>query len=184
MNTMILNSLAMLALCSLIFLGTACDGTDPAEEAGGAAAEVATKSSPETPKGQSGEAAGGTLSLPEAASAKEAFKEMAARQGIHLGEVPEGFPLDFLPLYPGGEIDKSGVKEGDFTLLQVLPADKDTVLAWYKKFYAGLGWSSGKPITVMGRTMTGFEGKDAEVDMTLMDREGGKTFVALVLSRK
>ena len=57
-------------------------------------------------------------------------------------------------------------------------------LAWYTKFYAGLGWSSAKPITAMGRTMTGFQGKDAKVDMTLMDREEGKTFVALALSSK
>lgn len=125
---------------------------------------------------------GGTMTSPQAASVMDAIKAMAASQGIHFGEVPEGFPLELLPLYPGGEIDKSNVSEDGFTLLQLVPADKDTAFSWYKKHYAKMGWSDNKLITVAGRTMTGFNGKDARVDMTLIDREEGKTFVALALS--
>ena len=65
----------------------------------------------------------------------DAFKKMAAKEGIYIGEIPEGFPSGLLPLYPEAKIDKSFVKEGEATLLQVVPADKDTAFAWFKK-----GW--------------------------------------------
>lgn len=127
-------------------------------------------------------APGSSAALPEAVSIADAIKDMAASSGIYIGEIPEGFPVDFMPLYPGGEIDKSSVKEDAVTLLQLAPADKETVFAWYKDFYRGIGWSDSKPVTVAGRTLTGFKGKNGRVDMTLIDREEGKTFVALALS--
>ena len=74
--------------------------------------------------------------------------------------------------------------EEDFTLLQVVPGDKDTVFAWYKKHFGKLGFKGDDPITVMGRTMVGFQGKDGQVSMTLSDQDEGKTFVSLVLSQR
>lgn len=184
MNTDLRSFLVCLALFSLVTLGAACGGSDTAETAAGGSEDVAASGSSKVKAddGKGGTAAG--PELPEAASVMESFRDMAASEGIYFGEVPEGFPLDFLPLYPDGEIEQSAVDEEDFTLLQVVPGDKDTVFAWYKKFYAGLGWSAGDPMTVLDRTMVGFVGSDGEVDMTMMDRDGGKTFVALLLSPK
>jgi hypothetical protein len=110
------------------------------------------------------------------------FKEMAASKGIYFGEVPEGFPLDIIPLHPDGEIDKSAVNEEDFTLLQRVSSDKDAIFAWYKEHFEGLGWSAGDPFAFGGRTMVGFGGSDGKVDMTMSDQEDGRVFVSLVLS--
>jgi hypothetical protein len=183
MHTVVRHFLICLALFSLVVIGGACGGSDTAEKAGGdAEPSAANTPAPKAGGDKRAETADGSLNTPEAALMKARFKEMAAAEGIYFGEVPEGFPLDFLPLYPDGEIDKSSIGDGDFTLLQNVPGDKDTVFAWYKKFYTGLGWASGNPFTTMGRTMVGFEGSDAEVDMTMIEKDGGNTFVALVLS--
>lgn len=120
-----------------------------------------------------------TQTTPEA-SVTEALKAMAASEGIYFGEIPEEFPVSFLPPFPGGEIQQASLEDGgEATLLQLVPVGKDEAFEHYRKFYDKLGWNSDDPITVAGRTMVGFSGKGSHVDMTLMDREGGKTFMAL-----
>lgn len=110
-----------------------------------------------------------------------AWRTAAASQGIYTGEIPDGFPVDFVPPHPDGSIDRSALQEGEATLLQKVPGTVDEVYAHYKGFYQGLGWSAADPITVAGRTMAGFSGDGAQVDITLIDQEDGTTFVALAL---
>ncbi len=115
-----------------------------------------------------------------AAAMPEALKAMAASEGIYFGEIPEDFPVSVVPPFPGGEVEQASLEDnGEATLLQVVPVGKDEALEHYQKFYGRLGWNSDEPITIMGRTVVGFTKKDSQVDMTLMDRDGGKTFVAL-----
>jgi len=177
MNTFTRNLLVCLAPLAIGLFCISCGGSDSAD-----GAAEATGSSTASGEAATGEVESGSDASAESASVVEAFRKMAASEGIYIGEVPEGFPLDILPLYPDGEIDKSSVTEKDFSLLQVVPGDKDTVFAWYEKHFGKFGWSANDPITVIDRTMVGFQGKGGKVDMTLMDREEGKTFVALVLS--
>jgi hypothetical protein len=113
-------------------------------------------------------------------SVPEALKAMAASEGIYFGEIPEDFPVSFIPPFPGGEIQQASFEDdGEATLLQVVPVGRDEAFEHYRKHFKKLGWKSGDPMTIAGRTMVGFTGKDAQVDMTMMDRDGGKTFVAL-----
>lgn len=112
----------------------------------------------------------------------DAYKKMAATQGVYIGELPDNFPSDVLPLYPGSTIDKAAVQPDGITLLQTAPADKDTVLKWFSDFYEKKGWESADPITVMNRTLTGFNSNGASVDMTVIARDNNETFVALALS--
>jgi hypothetical protein len=184
MNRILQNFFVFLAILSFITLGTSCGSKETDETAKPQAADESA-GGPAGLARQAAEPAEGTSGTSEqtskAASFKEAFKAAAATEGIFFGEVPEGFPLDFLPLYPGGEIDKSSLKDGEATLLQVVSDPKDKVFAHYRDFYTKLGWTAGDPMTVMDRTMVGFSGNGGQVDMTMINREGGKLFVALAL---
>lgn len=81
-----------------------------------------------------------------------AFKAMAASEGIFFVEVPEGLPLAVISVHPNGEIDKSSIDEDDFTLLQIVTKDPDSVLAYYRDHFEGIGWSAGDPFTIGNRT--------------------------------
>jgi len=166
----------------VVIFGTACGGPESSDEsAGNEAADVAAAAvSSVSEGGESNEAAAPES---EAVSVADAFKAMAASEGIFFGEVPEGFPLNIIPLHPDGEIDKSSIDEDGFTLLQNVNKDVDSVLAHYKDHFDGLGWSAGSPFTMGERTMLSFEGPDGGVDMTLINQGNGKTFVALALSQ-
>jgi len=171
-----------LAIFSLIALGTAC-GSNEADVGGNK--DAVSKSGDKSPEEKAQQAVEDVgvpkQSASNAVSAPEALKTAAASQGLFFGEVPEGFPVDFLPLYPGGTIDKSSIRGREVTLFQVVPASKDKAIAYYRNFYKELGWTANDPITVSGRTMVYFSGNGAQVDMTLIDREEGKTFLALAL---
>ncbi len=182
MITVLRTLLVCLILVSLPVLGIACGGSDSAETAAGETADVATPGSPDATEEKKAESSDDSLSSPEAAMMVAKYKEMAASEGIYFGEVPEGFPLDFIPLHPDGKIDKSSTGGGDFTLLQNVPAEKDTVFAWFKDFYSDMGWTVGDPFTMGNRTMTGIDGNSGEVSMTMITQDDGSTFVALVLS--
>ena len=180
MITVLRSLLVCLALVSLAIPGIACGGSDTAEETVGGAADGAASEAPAGKEEE--EATDNSLKSPEAAEMMAKYREMAASEGIYFGEVPEGFPLDFIPLHPDGEIDKSSTGDGDFTLLQNVPVDKDTAFAWFKDFYGDLGWTVGDPFTMGNRTMTGIDGNGGEVSMTMISQDDGSTFVALVLS--
>ncbi len=176
MNTFLRNNIALIAMLALITLGIACGAPDSevAQEVVAdpiSAGDSPSSDSPTTVTTEDG----------DSASAVDALKAAANSQGIYVGEVPDGFPLQFIPLFPGGEIERSALQDGEATLLQVVPASKEDVLTHYRKFYDGLNWQRSEPITVAGRTMAGFSGGGAQVDMTMIDRGEGKTFVALAL---
>ena len=173
---------ACLAIFLLIVFGFGC-GSDEIDVAG---KKADTSESAEKLPGENVQQADQDVSVPtqntsRADSVYEALNEASASQGIFFGEVPEGFPLAFLPLYPGGTIDKSSIRGREATLLQVVPAPKDKAIAYYRNYYRSLGWTADDPIPLADRTMVFFSGNDARVDMTLIDREEGKTFVALAL---
>lgn len=174
MNAFLRNTPALFTMITLLVFGIACGVPDTEvaqEEAAAPIAAAASSSPPATvPTEDSGSVA-----------VSDAWKAAANSQGIYVGEVPDGFPLQFIPLFPGGEIERAALQDGEATLLQVVPATKEEVLAHYRDFYDGLNWQLAEPVTVAGRTMTGFSGGGAQVDMTLIDREEGKTFVALAL---
>lgn len=171
-----------LAIFSLIALGTACGSnkTDDGRD------KAAASKSADKPSGEKAQQAREDVGVPtqntsKATSVHEALKTAAASQGIFFSELSEGFPVDFLPLYPGGTIDKSSMRGREATLLQVVPDSKDKAIAYYRNFYRDLGWTANDPITVADRTVVLFSGNGAQVDMTVIDREAGKTFVALAL---
>lgn len=187
MSTVLRSFLVCIALGSLIVFSVACGGsgadeTASGEDVAGKSVENAAPDGPSVKPEQKGETTDISQDSPEAAIMKGKFKEMAATEGIYFGEVPEGFPLEFIPVHPEGEIDKSSTGDGDFTLLQNVAGDKDSVFAWFKDHFEGLGWSVDAPFTMGDRTMIGVDGRDATVSMTLIEKDGGKTFVALVLS--
>lgn len=171
-----------LTILSLIALGTAC-GSKPADDDG---KEAAASKTADEPSEERARPTGENTEIPPhdnstAASAHDALQTAAVSQGLFVGEVPKGFPLDFLPLFPNGTIDRSSIRGREATLLQVVPASKDKVLAYYRNFYTDLGWTANDPITAADRALVYFSGNGAQVDMTLMDREDGKTLVALSL---
>lgn len=171
-----------LAILSLIACGNAC-GSKPADDDGNE--EAASKTADELSE-ERARPTGGDAEIPPhdnltAASAHDALKTAASSQGLFFGEVPEGFPVEFLPLFPNGTIDKSSIRGREATLLQVVPASKEKVLAYYLTFYTNLGWTANNPIIAADRTLVYFSGNNSQVDMTLIDREGGKTLVALSL---
>lgn len=172
----------IITIGSVVILGTACGGSDSVDEgAGGGAADVAAGPASSAP----GSEETGETSAPksEAVSVSDAFKAMAASEGIFFGEVPEGFPLNIIPVHPEGEIDKSSIDEDGFTLLQNVNKDTDSVLGYFVNHFDGLGWSAGAPFSMGDRTMVSFEGPDGGVDMTMIDQGNGRTFVALALSQ-
>jgi hypothetical protein len=168
-------ALACLLACTLL---AACGGNDDPQPAEAGDVGVATGVS----TGSAGEAERSTAAAADGANAvRDAIRAMAASEGMYFGEVPENFPLELLPLHPDGTIDKSAIGDGEATLLQQVAGDKNSVLSWYSEHYRRLGWSADDPVSAMGRTMVSFEGPDASVSMTLIEREDGTTFVALAL---
>jgi len=93
--------------------------------------------------------------------------------------MPEGFPVDLLPPYPKGEIDRSALSEGEGTLLQTSTDSLEIVLAYYTKLYQKKGFKREEPITFAGRTMRGFNKSGMSISMTLQTRDDGKTFFSL-----
>lgn len=182
MNAILRGFVGVVALGSLVILGAACGGSDPAEETVGNG-NTESAAAPDSSVSDGGGSGGTSSTETGAASASEAFKAMAASEGIYFGEVPEGFPLAIIPVHPDGEIDKSSIDEDGFTLLQMVNNDPDSVFAYYRDHFDGIGWSAGDPFSMGDRTMVGFGGPDAGVDMTLIDQGDGKTFVALALSQ-
>ncbi len=175
--------LVCFALFSLVLLSVACGGSDTAATADGDDTDVAVAGDPATEEKAEAGKSPEPINVRESASVIDAFRDAAALQGIYFKEVPEGFPLNIIPLHPDGEIDKSSVNEEDFTLLQVIAGDKDGIFGWYKDHFEGLGFEAGNPFTMGTRTMVGFGGSDGEVSMTLSELEDGKIFVSLVLSQ-
>ena len=170
-----------MAICSLTAFCMACGETEVKD---GGEETAAPEASAKTPGDINHEVAEDPDTQPQAVtntlSVKDALKAMAASKGIYFGEVPERFPLDLLPLYPGGTIEQSAIDDDGATLLQVVPASKETVLNHYRDYYKKLGMSvDTEPMTVMGRTMVGFSGSAVKISMTMSDREEGKTFVSL-----
>ena len=185
--------LVCLTLISLVMLGTGCGGSEPSETGSGGVAEAAAPSTQEKtgevaeqPAGGGGRDGAGAeqMNVRDAESVIEAFKEAAALEGIYFGEVPEGFPLDIIPVHPDGEIDKSSVDPDSFTLLQVIEGSKDSVFDWYKDHFEGLGFAAGDPFEFGGRTMVSFAGSDGEVSMTMSEQEPGRIFTSMALSPK
>lgn len=182
MIVLIRNFGVVVAIGLVVILGTACGGSDSSDEGvGGGASDAAA--APVSQVSENSESNEASAPKAEGASVADAFKAMAASEGIYFGEVLEGFPLDIIPLHPDGEIDKSSIDEDGFTLLQNVDQNNDSVLAHYQKHFDGLGWSAGAPFTMGERTMLSFEGPDGGVDMTLINQGNGKTFVALALSQ-
>ncbi len=172
----------VLATCLMIIFCTACGETGDMD---GGEETVATKAQEKAPGDKIHEAAEDEYAgvqkqtIAGASSVKDALKAMAASEGIFFGEVPEGFPLDLLPLYPGGTIEQSAIDGKGATLLQVVPASKETVLNHYRDYYKKIGLSADEAMNIGGRIIVGFSGSDAEISMTISDREGGKSFVSL-----
>lgn len=182
MNLILDKTIVVITLGSVAIFGAACGGSDSAEETVGhqEAVPAATTESSGSGVVDSG---GSSSTLVNSTSAADAFKAMAASEGVFIGEVPEGFPLTIVPLHPDGEIDKSSIDEEGFTLLQMVSNDPDSVHAFYREHFDGIGWSAGDPFSMGDRTMVSFGGPDARVDMTLIGQGDGKTFVALALSQ-
>jgi hypothetical protein len=171
-----------LAIVTIVSLGAAC-GSDEVEDSSkkdDISKSVEKLSEEKVPRTDE-DVRVSTQNISRTDSVHEALNEASESQGIFFGEVPEGFPIAFLPLYPGGTIDKSSIRGREATLLQVVPVPKDKAIAYYRNYYRELGWTANDPIALADRTMVFFSGNDARVDMTLIDREGGKTFVALAL---
>lgn len=182
MNSILRNFGFAAALGCLTIFGAACGGSDPVED--GVVSGVSNEAeAPDPSIPRDGDSGGVSTSKTEAVSVAEAFKAMAAGEGIFIGEVPEGFPLEVVPVHPDGEIDKSSIDEDGFTLLQNVNKDADSVFQYYEDHFDGIGWSVGDPFTMGNRTMVSFGGPDGGVDMTLIDQGDGKTFVALALSQ-
>lgn len=172
----------IITIGSVVILGSACGGSDTVGEgAGGGAADVAA--APASSEPGSGESSEASAPNSEAVSVSDAFKAMAATEGVFFGEVPEGFPLNIIPVHPEGEIDRSSIDEDGFTLLQNVSKDTESVLEYFVDHFDGLGWSAGAPFTMGERTMVGFDGPDGDVGMTMIDQGNGTTFVALALSQ-
>jgi len=165
-----------------LLLVVACGGGDTAETTADGLGDTAAAKTAVPGGADQAEPAGGSVASPEAESVAEFFKDMAATKGIYFGEVPEGFPLDIITLHPDGKIDNSAVNEEDFTLLQMVTGDKESIFGWFKDHFDDIGYRAGNPFTMGNRTMVGFTGSDGEVSMTLIDKEDGKVFVAQVLS--
>jgi len=166
----------------LLMLSVAACGSNEADdsEANSIPSKAVEKSieenSPQTSEALADKSA---QTAPESA-VPQALKAMAASEGIYWDEIPEDFPVSIVPPFPGGEIQQASMDDnGEATLLQLLPVGKDEALEHYSKFYDDLGWKSDDPMTIMGRTLLSFTRKGSNVDMTLIDRDGGKTFVAL-----
>ena len=174
--------LVCLAILLLVAMGAAC-GSNQTEDEGNktTASESAAESSGEKARQAVEDVRVPAQNTSKTTSVQEALNAAAASQGMFFGEVPKGFPVDFLPLYPGGTIDKASIRGREATLLQVIPVSKEKAITHYREFYKDLGWTSNDPITVADRIIVNFSGNGAQVDMTLIDREEGKTFVALAL---
>jgi len=173
--------LSYLAVFSLMLSVAACGSNEAVDSETNSTPSKAVEKSVEEKAPQASEALADkpAQAAPESA-VPQALKAMAASEGIYFDEIPEDFPVSIVPPFPGGEIEQAAIDDnGDATLLQLLPVGKDEALKHYSKIYDDLGWKSDDPITIMGRTMVGFTKKGSNVDMTLIDREGGKTFVAL-----
>ena len=184
MNAVLRTSLVVITLFAMVVFSPGCGGSDSAEQASGDGAGGADSSTPAPAAGgsQKAEASDKSLQTPEAAMMKAKLKEMAAQEGIYFSEVPEGFPLEIIPVHPDGAIDKSSTGNGDFTLLQAVAQDKDSTMGWFREHYEDLDFNLGDAITVMGRTMITGSGPAGELSLTFIDQEEGKTFVAQVLS--
>ena len=182
MKTFLRGALAILSLFLLVIPGVACGGSDTAEKAEVAADGAATGGTSETVGKVSGEAADQTADSPGAAAVYEKIKAMAAADGLYFKEVPEGFPLEFIPLHPEGTILSSSVGKGDFGMSQSIPGTKDDIYAWFKTFYGELGWSPDDPRTVGSKTLAGFDGPDVMVSMALDTLPDGDILVDLLLS--
>lgn len=93
--------------------------------------------------------------------------------------MPDGFPVELIPPYPDGEVERSALTDGRGTLLQTSSDSPEKVLAYYENFYKEKGFRQNKPVTVMGRIMLGFDSDDEGISMTLQVRDDGKTFFSL-----
>ena len=114
---------------------------------------------------------------------KEALKNLSniSQPVITPSEVPDGFPTNILPLYPGGEVERAALQPNEATVLQTSSDSEDDILAFYTKKFTVHGFKKENFVKVGGKNLGGFKGPDCTIHMTLQAREDGKTFFSLVL---
>ena len=101
-----------------------------------------------------------------------------------VGEVPDGFPTNILPLYPGAEVDRAALQPNEATVLQTSSDSEEKILAFYTKKYEAHGFETRNFVKVGGKNLGGFDRPECTIGMTLRSREDGKTFFSLDLSIK
>ena len=171
---------ACIATCSFLMLFAACGENETENGVNTTAAPAGAGSDRGERPGDAADPAGaaGDVSSQESA-VTNALRTLAASEGIYFGEIPEDFPTNLLPPYPGGTITQAAIQDDGATLLQIVPATKEKVYDHYRAYYKKIKITAAEPVTIMGKTMVGFSGKNAEISMTLKDNEDGTTFVAL-----
>jgi len=113
----------------------------------------------------------------------EALKNLStiSQPDIAVGKVPEDFPIEVIPLYPGAEIERAALQPNEATVLQTSADSEEAILAFYTKKFAANGFKKENFVNVGGRNLGGYKGPGCTIHMTLQAREDGKTFFSLVL---
>ena len=96
------------------------------------------------------------------------------------GNLPEGWPAEVLPQYPGSKIQSAAINEGEYTLLQTSADADNEVVKFYDKHFREAGWKKTDSQTVMGTYIGGWEKADFAIDMTCRKEDSGGSFVSLV----
>jgi hypothetical protein len=97
---------------------------------------------------------------------------MSIRQLIEQDAVPEGFPSDLLPRYPGSNIVNSYSNGLGSHSIEMLTTDNIEVAAdYYREHFAGLGWEEYSPIEKDYVRAYSFRGKGK---LTLNVSSGGE----------
>ena len=96
------------------------------------------------------------------------------------GKLPEGFPTNILPLYPGAAIEAAAINGNEYTLLQVSADRDDQLVKHYDKLFREAGWKKESSVTVSGTYYGGWHKDGDQIDMTATKRGDNESFISLV----
>jgi len=98
------------------------------------------------------------------------------------GALPEGFPEDFLPVYPGAEVLQATVTDNDALLTIGVGDSTEQVLQFYQEYWTSRGWQMSVEVAGTQRSAASFESDGNTINLSI-SHEDEQTTASMVYSK-